>query len=82
MADKAIDPKMKVGMPGLGARIRDARKAAGYTQDSLAEYLDVSWMSVHRWERDQRPVSYGHLAKLSERCGVDIGVLVPGLIQH
>ena len=79
MADEGINQKIKIGMPGLGARLRRARTAGGFTQEALAERLEVSWMTVHRWEHDLRPIAYGLLRKISQQCGVEIWVLVPGL---
>lgn len=79
MADEAINSRMLVKMPSLGARIRDARRAAGYSQEALAEQLDVTWKTVNRWERDKSAIRYGHLVQISILCRVDIEVLIPGL---
>ena len=79
MSPCAINPQIKVGMPGLGKRLREARRNAGLSQEALAEHLGVSWMSVHRWEHDIRPIRYYQLVAVSRRCDADIGVLVPGL---
>jgi len=47
---------MKYSMPGLGGRLRRARKPTGLSQEAVATKLGVSWMTVHRWERSQRGV--------------------------
>ncbi len=80
MADKTIDPRTLVKIPSLGTRIRDARKAAGYSQEALAERLDVTWKTVNRWERDKSAIRYGHLVQIGILCVVAIEVLIPGLI--
>lgn len=35
---------------GIGKRIRDARKAAGLTQEELAERMGTSSVAVAQWE--------------------------------
>ena len=83
MAETAIYPQMRIGMPGLGENIRNARKNAGLTQEELAERLGVSWMSVHRWEHGLRTIRYCQLSALSDFCDVQISALmVPGLIAE
>ena len=47
---------MKYCMPGLGDRLRRARKPTGLSQEAVATKLGISWMTVHRWERSQRGV--------------------------
>ncbi len=79
MSRCAINPNMKVGMPGLGKRIREARRNARLSQEALAEHLGVSWMSVHRWEHDIRPIKYFQLAAVCRRCDAEMAVLVPGI---
>lgn len=31
-------------------RIRELRKALGFSQEKLAQFLGVSWTTIHRWE--------------------------------
>ena len=61
---------MRIGIPGLGERLKKARKEAGYTQVNLADFLDVSWMTLHRWEKNERTITYGKLVMFARRCGV------------
>ena len=63
---------VKIGFPGLGARLKYARSSANYSQEGIAELLGVSRVTVHRWEHDQRTVSKDHLAHMSERYGKPI----------
>ena len=63
---------VKIGFPGLGARLKYARSECGVSQEAVAELLDVSWITVHRWERKQRTISKDHLTRLSEYYGKSI----------
>ena len=59
----------RIGLPGLGARLRDARHGVGLTQEAVAGAIGVSWMTVHRWEHDQRTISEDKLERISELYG-------------
>ncbi len=59
----------RIGLPGLGARLRNARHGVGLTQEAVAGAIGVSWMTVHRWEHDQRTISEDKLGRLSELYG-------------
>ena len=59
----------------FGDRLRDARLAAGHTQTSLANQLDVSYQAVQRWEAGKdipRPVRF---ADIEDAIEVDPGTL-------
>lgn len=59
----------KIGLPGLGARLKDARHGVGMTQEAVAENIGVSWMTVHRWEHEQRTISEDKLERISKLYG-------------
>jgi len=59
----------RIGLPGLGARLRDARKAAHMTQEGVARAVGVSWMTVHRWEHEQRTINENKLEQISDLYG-------------
>ena len=59
----------RIGLPGLGARLKGARKKVGLTQESVAESIGVSWMTVHRWEHEQRTISEERLERVSRLYG-------------
>ena len=59
----------KIGLPGLGARLKDARNKVGLTQEAVAETIGVSWMTVHRWEHEQRTISEDKLERLTQLYG-------------
>ena len=66
----------KIWTPGQGERLRELRKATGLSQEKLAELIDCSWMTVHRWETDQRAITPEHLDKLCEISGLDRAAIV------
>ena len=69
----------RIGLPGLGGRLRDARNEAGLTQETVAESIGVSWMTVHRWEHDQRTISEDRLNSLCQLYGKTLRwFLTPG----
>lgn len=55
----------RIGLPGLGSRLKSARNKAKMTQESVARSIGVSWMTVHRWEHDQRTISEDKLERIS-----------------
>lgn len=59
----------RIGLPGLGARLKSARNGVGMTQEAVAETIGVSWMTVHRWEHEQRTISEDKLERLSQLFG-------------
>lgn len=61
-----------------GQRIRKLRKNKGYTQERLAELVDVALMTVVRWEADKR-IPYGEkLYRLSKVFGVSMNYILKG----
>lgn len=54
----------------VARRIKECRVAAGHTQESLARELDVSWLTVSRWERGQNEPPLQQLRKIAETLGV------------
>lgn len=61
-----------------GQRIRKLRKNKGYTQERLAELVDVALMTVVRWEADRR-IPYGEkLYRLSKVFGVSMNYILKG----
>jgi len=52
-------------LPGLGARLREAREAAGLTQEQVAKLLGVPRPAISEMESETRRVSAGELKQLS-----------------
>lgn len=61
-----------------GQRIRKLRKNNGYTQERLAEALDVALMTIVRWEHDTRLPYADNLLKLSTLFGVSAEYILKG----
>ena len=57
-------------VPGLGARLRQARELAGFNQQESADAIGVAREMISYWENDRRLPSYAQLARLAEALGV------------
>ncbi len=66
----------------IGERLAAARKAAGYTQEKLAEKLEVSFQSVSSWERDENLPDASRLAALGAALQVPLDRLFGEEIQR
>ncbi len=60
----------------LGEKIKDARKAAGYTQEELAGYLGVSRQAITKWESDKGLPDVENIKLISKALGVSIDYLL------
>ena len=69
-------PEEHPRIPGLEQRLRDARKTAGRTQESVAETLGVSWTSVSGWETGRQTPTVQKLERLAELYGVTVDSLL------
>lgn len=54
-----------------GARIREARRAAGYTQAQFALALGVDQANISRWERGIASPHDSRRRRIAELLGVD-----------
>lgn len=61
---------------GVGARLRLARRSAGFTQKQLAEALGVEAITVSRWERHVTMPSLPRLRRVAELTGTTVSDLV------
>ena len=61
----------------VGARVRDARKAAGLTQAALAAKVAVSRVSINNIEHGRQDSSLTLFAWIAWACGVTLGDLLP-----
>lgn len=62
----------------VGSRIRDARKARGFTARQVAEKIGVDPASMSRWERDDQGLTLENAAALSVVLDVTIDYLYNG----
>ena len=67
---------MKEG--AMGERIQQLRKAAGLSQEQLAEKLDVSRQSVSKWELNDAVPELTKVIAISELFGVSTDELLKG----
>ena len=73
------NPLGRKGVPGVGARIRAARKSKGLTIRALAELAGVDKGSLTGWELGARDLSLGHLFNLAAALDVPPESLLPGV---
>ena len=66
----------------LADKIIDLRKKNGWSQEELAEKLDVSRQSVSKWESAQSVPDMGRIVRLSELFGVSTDYLLKDEIEH
>ena len=60
----------------VGERIRAARDRKSWSQERLAEILEVTPETVSRWETGTIPVSLAVVALLAEALNVGVGTLL------
>lgn len=58
------------------SKIAQARRAAGMTQQQLAEAIGVSWQQISNWERGDRNPKLGALQKIAEATGCKLEDLI------
>jgi transcriptional regulator with XRE-family HTH domain len=63
----------------VGDRIRRRRTLLGYTQEQLAEALDISYQQIQKYETGANRVSAGRLYQISQRLEVPITFFFEGL---
>lgn len=63
-------------LAALGARLQALRKARGWTQEQLAEALDLQPVTLSRVETGDRAISISLLADAARVLGVSLGDLV------
>jgi transcriptional regulator with XRE-family HTH domain len=61
----------------VGLRLRDFRKAKGYSQSDLAVKLGVTFQQVQKYERGANRISASMLVKAAKAIGVSPGQLLP-----
>ena len=60
----------------LGRRVAEARTQRGYTQEQLAEAIDIQPVTMSRWETGDRALSITTLANIADALGVGLGDLL------
>ena len=63
----------------IGQRIKEARKKAGWSQEKLAETIDVATVYISRVERGGTTINLKRLAQISMALSIPIEKLVTGI---
>lgn len=69
-------------LPGLGSRLRQARDAAGLSQEQVARLLGLPRPAVTEMEKETRKVSAGELKELAELYKVSLEWLAGDLLNQ
>lgn len=62
----------------IGKRINELRTQHNFSQEYLAEQLNVSRQAVSKWERDLSSPDTGNMIKLAKLLGVTVDYLATG----
>ena len=68
----------KVDLNGIGKRIQNRRKQQGYTQEQLAEMMDVSIQMVSNLERGNKAIRIDNLINLSHILDISTDYILTG----
>lgn len=60
----------------IAERLYELRREHGYSQESLAEALDISRQAISKWERAESAPDMGNLIALADLYGITIDELV------
>ncbi len=66
----------------IGEAIRYLRIKKGYTQQNIADYLNISFQAVSKWERGLCIPDASYLSKLADLLNVDLDDLLDGNITY
>ena len=70
---------MEINFKTIGERIRKLRQEKGFTQEKIAEELEVSIAYMSRIERGVTEISLKRLAQISEILDISIDELITGI---
>ncbi len=65
----------------IGARLRQARVAAGFTQTELGGQLGISFQQIQKYEKGRNRIGGGRLYKIARVLGVKITYFFDG-VEH
>ncbi len=63
----------------VGERIRERRTLLGFTQEQLADALDISYQQVQKYETGANRVSAGRLFQIAKRLDVPVAYFFDGI---
>lgn len=67
------------GLQKLGQRIRDARKALGWTQEELADRAEIDRSYIGGVERGERNLTFAMLCQICSALRCDVAKLTKGI---
>ena len=70
---------MEIDFKAIGERIKDRRQEIGYTQEKIAEEMQVSTVYMSRIERGVTEISLKRLAQIAEILKISIEELITGI---
>ncbi|WP_456378869.1 helix-turn-helix domain-containing protein [Thiolapillus sp.] len=65
----------------IGGKIRAARRAAGVSQEELAQILGITQSAISRMEKNDYEASATQLIKIANVLGVSVTSLMPGISE-
>lgn len=66
----------------VGDRIRRRRTLLGFTQEQLADALQISYQQIQKYETGSNRVSAGRLFQIAQRLDVPVSYFFEGLDNH
>lgn len=66
----------------VGDRIRRRRTLLGFTQEQLADALEISYQQIQKYETGSNRVSAGRLYQIAQRLDVAVAYFFDGLESH
>ncbi len=66
----------------IATRLKDLRKQKGYSQEKLADLLNVSRQAVSKWEGDQGYPDLDNIIRISNLYGVSTDYILTGAEQN
>ena len=73
-----MKPSQTLDLVPTGERIREARRARGWTQDDLARTVGVSRSAVAQWETGRAGQLRGNIARIARVLEADVEFLLYG----
>ena len=67
------------GVEMYGKRLKEIRKKLNYTQEQMAQYLDVPYRTYTSYERDENRPSYSMLDNLCQKENVNLNWFISGI---
>lgn len=78
MARKQVSKELRDFLAGLGGRIKDLRRSAGWTQKQLAERLYADWSVIRNYEHGLTQPPAFTLYRLARVFNVSVDFLAAG----